>query len=363
MGSSGEKEVDSSIGELCKILSKMMEQHKVIPETYKYAFESNPIKLMGPENYMSWARHARLILSSHGYENLLVKNEGDSKAEMDAQTKQINDRVLVRMLSSMEPIVREQVETMATVAEVWGALESQFAGKSNKMQAVRIMHELLHLKQGTKSVTEYAGEMKRLYRDLHYYHPFVPIDQKDMVVHHTWFQSFVSKLFLDGLNQEFDLRRQLIFSKSEWPSLDDIISSIIEEETRLAHPKVDDYKGSDIRAALSTKDKETIICDHCGREGHKIEKCFKLHGFPPGWKKGKSQPGGVRGGGNWNRANHTASERKLPVVDAQALEKYNSKLKISEDSTSTQCSSTNSSYHATFQGAGDRENSWDWDHA
>lgn len=42
MGRSGEKEVDSSIGELCKIPSKMMEQHKVIPETYKYALESNP---------------------------------------------------------------------------------------------------------------------------------------------------------------------------------------------------------------------------------------------------------------------------------------------------------------------------------
>jgi len=115
----------------------------------------------------------------------------------------------------MEHIVREQVETMATVAEVWDALQNQFAGKSNKMQATRIMLELLHLKQGTKSVTEYSDELKRLYRDLHYYHPFEPIDQKDMAIHHTWFQSLVSKLFLDGLNQEFDLRRQLIFSKSE----------------------------------------------------------------------------------------------------------------------------------------------------
>lgn len=61
----------------------MMEQHKVL-ETFKYALEPNPIKLIGPENYMSWARHARLILSSHGYENLLVKNESDSKEEMDA---------------------------------------------------------------------------------------------------------------------------------------------------------------------------------------------------------------------------------------------------------------------------------------
>ena len=38
------------------------------------------------------------------------------------------------------------------------------------------------------------------------------------------------------------------------------------------------------------------------------------------------------------------------MVDAQALEKYNSKLKLSEDLSSTQGSSTNSSYHATSQG-------------
>ena len=63
----------------------------------------------------------------------------------------------------------------------------------------------------------------------------------------------MSKLFLDGLNQEFDLRRQLIFSKSEWPTLDEIISSIREEETRLSHPKVDNYKAVDVSAALSIK--------------------------------------------------------------------------------------------------------------
>uniref|UniRef100_A0A0A9AMA2 Uncharacterized protein n=1 Tax=Arundo donax TaxID=35708 RepID=A0A0A9AMA2_ARUDO len=61
-----------------------------------------------------------------------------------------------------------------------------------------------------------------------------------MAIHHTWFQSFVSKLFLDGLNQEFDICRQLIFSMPEWLSLHDIISNITEEETRLTRPKVDD---------------------------------------------------------------------------------------------------------------------------
>jgi hypothetical protein len=73
--------------------------------------------------------------------------------------------------------------------------------------------------------------------------------------------------------------------------------------------------------------------------------------FHLGGKKGRgeSQSGGVRGT-NWNQANHTVSEQELPMVDAQALEKYNSKLKLSEGSSSTQGSSTNASYHATSQG-------------
>ena len=94
------------------------------------------------------------------------------------------------LLGSMEPPIREQVETMTTVFEVWKALEKQFSGKSNKMQATRIMQELTNLKQGSKSVTEYAGEMKRLYRELHYYHPFQPVDKNDLAVHHTWFGPF-----------------------------------------------------------------------------------------------------------------------------------------------------------------------------
>jgi hypothetical protein len=140
---------------------------------------------------------------------------------------------------------------MAMVTEVWAALENQFSGKSNKMQAIRIMHELTNLKQGSMSVTGYSNNVRRLYRDLHYYHPFEPIDKKYIAIHHTWFQSFVSKLFLDGLNQDFDLHHQLIFSKSEWPSLDDIISSIIEEETILGNPKMDDQRGFDATTALS----------------------------------------------------------------------------------------------------------------
>ena len=41
-GVSGEKEVDSSIGKLCEILSKLMEQPKGVSEVAKNPLEPNP---------------------------------------------------------------------------------------------------------------------------------------------------------------------------------------------------------------------------------------------------------------------------------------------------------------------------------
>jgi len=101
----------------------------VTSDTVKYTLEPNPVKLSGSENYVSWARHCKLILSSHGYDYLLLKS--DKGEEDDITNKQLNDRVLVWMLSTMELIIREQVETLTTPAEVWTELERQFAGKSN----------------------------------------------------------------------------------------------------------------------------------------------------------------------------------------------------------------------------------------
>nr|XP_034578488.1 uncharacterized protein LOC117842220 [Setaria viridis] len=155
-----------------------------------------------------------------------------------------------------------------------------------------------------------------------------------MVIHYTWFQSFVGKIFLDGLNEEFDLRRQLIFSKAEWPGLDDIISSVLEEDTRLAQSKANNSREIGDRAALSMqnmrfvqslkgKGNGKLKCDHCGDKRHTIDRCFKLHGFPPGWKKGKFQQGGDQSG-KLNKANNTTSENQSQVVDVQALEEFKS---------------------------------------
>ena len=32
------------------------------------------------------------------------------------------------------------------------------------------------------------------------------------------------------------------------------------------------------------KGKDRPFCTHCGKLGHTMDKCYKLHGFPPGFK-------------------------------------------------------------------------------
>ena len=106
MSSSGEKTGDSSVEKLCEIFSKIIDESKATAEPSKHALEPNPVRLSGPSNYISWARHAKLILSANDYDYLLAANENIILGKDGATKKQINDKVLVWMLGSMEPPIR-----------------------------------------------------------------------------------------------------------------------------------------------------------------------------------------------------------------------------------------------------------------
>ena len=102
---SKEKIGDSSVNKMYEIFSKLLEhqqQSKAAPEPVKNTLEPNSVRLSGPGDYISWARHAKLILSTNDYDYLLVGNE-ESLEKGGACRKQINDKVLVWMLGSMEP--------------------------------------------------------------------------------------------------------------------------------------------------------------------------------------------------------------------------------------------------------------------
>lgn len=379
----GEPSKDLSVEKLVESMQRMMAQLLEQAQTKTISgsdvlknLEPNPVRLTGPGDFFSWSRNALLILEAHGLENFLredVKKPGEVAQD---QWDQNQKRVMVWLLSSMEKTVREQVEGFQSAAEVWTSIEKQFSGKSNKMQVSRVLNELRHIKQEQKTVTEYAGEIKKLYRDLEYFRPFKAHDPRDVSLLREWFEPLLVQTFLDGLNSEFKLRSQLIHATPDWPTLDQTIASILEEETRLANQIKAPQASMDNRAALSSANqiqpgndqagahrldyaKRTKgVCDYCKKPGHVKWKCFDLVGYPPGWQQ-KPPSKFTRGGGSMrrtDRAHFTSPREEQSVVTARALEEFKSKLMAA----SAAGHSENTPEAHSGKGPEDRKDSWDW---
>uniref|UniRef100_A0ACD5WSP5 Uncharacterized protein n=1 Tax=Avena sativa TaxID=4498 RepID=A0ACD5WSP5_AVESA len=381
----GEPSKDSSVEKLCesmqRMLTQLMEQAQVkvgttSSEVQKVVLEPNPVKLIGPSNYFSWARNASLVLESHGLHKYLNEDEKKPEEIPQEQWEQNQKRVMVWLLSSMEKSVREQVENFKTTAEIWKCIEKQFFGKSNKMQVSRILHDMTHIKQDQKTVTEYAGELKKLYRDLEFFRPFKPHDPRDLLLLREWFEPLLVQVFLEGLNPEFNLRSEMIWAATDWPTLEQAITSILEEETRLASKDSTTQLHGDNRAALTQartssacnsdpananrfgyKKRSRVVCDHCKKLGHVKKDCFELVGYPPGWQQRQINKYNMANNHDkkQERAHFTSSTEGLSPIALQALEEFKAKLMSASTEGPHEASSSSGK-----EGSEVGKDTWDW---
>ena len=117
--------------------------------------------------------------------------------------------------------------------------------------------------------------------------------------------------FLMGLNEIYSQVRGKILLMDPLPSINRVYSLTIQDESQgsIGH-SIGAYIESIALATKSSagtvrfgntygnnsgakgnknKGKERPVCSHCGVTGHTIEKSYKLHGYPPGYKpKGKN---------------------------------------------------------------------------
>ncbi|KAL4603176.1 hypothetical protein ACB092_10G106700 [Castanea dentata] len=104
--------------------------------------------------------------------------------------------------------------------------------------------------------------------------------------------------FLMGVNETFSQVRTQVLLMDPIPSLSKVYSLMIQEETQKAvtNPstvkvdstalvaKIPNLGNNLVGNSAGTKGKEKPICTHCGKTGHTADKCYRLHGFPPGFK-------------------------------------------------------------------------------
>ena len=101
--------------------------------------------------------------------------------------------------------------------------------------------------------------------------------------------------FLMGYNKSFSQVRAQILMFDPLPSTKKLFSLIFQEERHrslsflnLFQPNVAAYRASSSNYNSYKSKKDKPYCTHCGMLGHTIDKCYKIHGYPPSYKpKGK----------------------------------------------------------------------------
>jgi hypothetical protein len=96
------------------------------------------------------------------------------------------------------------------------------------------------------------GLLKKLYRDLEFFHPSKQHDPVDLSLLGEWFESLLVQILFSGLNSKLGLRREMIFAALERLTLDETISKILEEEIPLTH-QTPTTRATDSRVSLSLR--------------------------------------------------------------------------------------------------------------
>jgi hypothetical protein len=157
------------------------------------------------------------------------------------------------------------------------------------------------------SVTSYYTTLKGLWDELNNYRP-LPLCYCDTSKTILEFQQqeYAYQLLM-GLNESFFHDRGQILLMDPLPSTNKIFSIIVQEERQREITSNFFAPMNVVPAAMVTKYnspkyasqpsgpraqypcKERPLCTHCGLLGHTVEKCYKLNGYPPGYKftKGK----------------------------------------------------------------------------
>ncbi|XP_023887752.2 uncharacterized protein LOC111999870 [Quercus suber] len=178
--------------------------------------------------------------------------------------------------------------------EMWIELQNVFS-QGNGPKIYNLQTEISQIRQNQMSVTEFYTKFKRLWDQLLNYEPMPECSCGAMkTLNNSHSKAYVMR-FLMGLNDSFDTVRSQILMMDPFPSMSKVYSLISQEEShKSAGHGVSGSSQSDTMAMYvnskgsfkgnGRKERRT----HCNMAGHTIEKCYKLHGYPPGYKpKGK----------------------------------------------------------------------------
>ncbi|XP_018453440.1 uncharacterized protein LOC108824502 [Raphanus sativus] len=259
-------------------------------------------------DFHAWRRSVRMALNVRnklGFIDGTILKPPDNHRDSGAWSRG-NDMVSTWLMNSVSKKIGQSLLFMSSAESMWKNLMCRFK-QDDAPRIFEIEQKLSNIQQGSLDISTYFTELVTLWEEYQNYVdlPVCTCGKCECHAAVSWDKlqqkSRVMK-FLMGLNEAYDSTRRHILMLKPIPSLEEVFNMVTQDERQknIKPPtKVDNvvfqnsvsdsevYKGPSENMAYAAvnnnyRGRPRPICTHCGQAGHIVQKCFKIHGYPPG---------------------------------------------------------------------------------
>lgn len=257
------------------------------------------------EGFKGWKRAITIALSGKnklGFVNGNVKRAVHNQ-ELAKAWDSVNDVIIGWLLNAVDEKISKTILWLNTAKEIWEELEQRF-GQSSSAQFFTIQESLSKTFQAhDMSIEDYFTKIKGLWDELDALDPIATCTCSGcecQLTQKTTKSQQRSRViqFLMKLDPKYKQTRSSLIMMKELPSLSEIYSILVQEQVHQGIGKHEDADTQDMAMAHrvekrkfgehkyrnSGNKKQSTYCDHCRMQGHTMEKCWKLHGYPSRFK-------------------------------------------------------------------------------
>ncbi|XP_035547344.1 uncharacterized protein LOC118348894 [Juglans regia] len=212
--------------------------------------------------------------------------------------------VLSWLLNALSKEIASSIIYIDSVEDMWNDFKERFS-QSNQPRTFRIRKAIVSLIQETSSVSSYFTRLKSFWEEMFHFRSMPPCScgvvkkiveyqQEDYVLQflmglnesyaHLWSRILLSDLF-SLVNKVFSL----IFQEEKQCEI--VSDSLPSNEVVVMFNNRDSSSHDSMKGSIGPKNnkqsvtrKERPYCTHYDLLGHTVDKCYKIHGYPPRYK-------------------------------------------------------------------------------
>uniref|UniRef100_A0A803QIC4 Retrotransposon gag domain-containing protein n=1 Tax=Cannabis sativa TaxID=3483 RepID=A0A803QIC4_CANSA len=232
-------------------------------------------------------------------------------------------------------------------ATIWADLKVRFHQR-NGPHIYNLKKGLMNLRQDAQSVGMYFTKLKSIWEELSNYKPTCTCNgctcggmKKLQEFHHV--EYIIS--FLMGLSDSYSQVRSSILLMEPLPEINRVFHLVSQEENQKGNLGNANDPNSNMPFAFQ-KDKNVQnkndnqgnksyppkkgrpFCTHCSIHGHTIERCYKIHRYPPGFNKQTKSKDATANHIQTSNDNNTSSEETHTLLPQLSTAQYQQLLNL-----------------------------------